>query len=468
MTKSSVDQDLVERLTTHRTLGSAPRQELEWLVAHGSLMRFEPGDVVSTPTTRMQTLYILLTGRIVIWVDRGAGRRKVMEWRGGDVTGLLPYSRMVSPPGETHVEEPVDTLAIEREHFPDMIRECPQTTATMVHLMIDRARAFTSSDLLDEKMVSLGKLSATLAHELNNPASATARSAKLLVERLSDADRASRSLGAARLSDAQLASLDHLRELCLGSVAAGVRSPLAQADREEAIAEWLERHQADPDAAPALAETQVTFDALDALAATLPREALDAALRWIAAGCATRAIAMEIETASSRIYELVAAIKRFTHMDRAPVDEPVDLPQCIADTIMVLGAKARGKAVAVRVELEPGLPQVEGNRGQLNQVWSNLLDNALDAVSEGGEVVICAGREQAWVVVKVIDNGPGVPPELHQRIFDPFFTTKPAGQGTGLGLDIARRVVRRHNGELTMQSVPGRTEFKVVLPVLGT
>lgn len=468
MTASQVDQALVERLSQLRALDGLPRQELEWMVAHGELWQLPAGHVVAASSGRMDYLYVLFSGRIAIWVDRGAGRRKAMEWRRGDVTGLLPYSRMTAPPGDSFAEEPVEALAIHKSHFPELIRECPELAARMVHTMLDRARAFQSSDLLDEKMVSLGKLSAGLAHELNNPASAAARSAKILVSRLADADNAARALGAMQLDDAALANLDRVRSICLEAPRRGVRSPLEQADREDLIAEWLRRHGVDPDAAAALAETEVTLETLDKLSEALPREALDPALRWIASGCATRTIAAEIEKAAMRIYELVAAVKRFTHMDRAAVDEAVDLTRGLSDTLMVLSAKARDKSVGVKLEIAPDLPAVEGDSGQLNQVWSNLLDNALDAVQEGGSVNIRAGREGSQVVVRVIDDGPGVAPDLRQRIFDPFFTTKPVGQGTGLGLDIARRVVRRHNGEITVKSEPGRTEFIVTLPALGS
>jgi signal transduction histidine kinase len=455
--------NLVERLSTLRTLSGAPRPELEWLATHGIIRRFAAGETVSRKSEPINGLYIMFSGHVAIWVDRGAGRRKVMEWRGGDMTGLLPYSRMTYPPGDTVTDEAAELLVVDRSLFPELTRECPWLTATSVHLMLDRARAFQSSDLMDEKLVSLGKLAAGLAHELNNPASAAARSAKLLAGGLAEADRAARALGSAALTDEQHALLDGVRALCQDA-GATLRAPLERADREEAMAQWLERHGADPGAAASLAETGVTFEALDELAAALSGRTLDAALRWLAAGCAVRALASDIEKATTRAHELVAAVKGFTHMDRAAVAEPIDIGPGIADTLRVLGSKARAKSVGVRVELEPDLPRVEAVAGELNQVWSNLLDNALDAVPHGGQVVVHATRDHGCVLVKVIDNGPGIPEELHVRIFDPFFTTKPVGQGTGLGLDIARRAVRRHNGEITLTSQPGRTEFSVSLP----
>jgi signal transduction histidine kinase len=455
--------ELVERLAKHRTLGAAPRGELEWLAAHGTLHHFPAGAVLSRKTEPITGLYIMFSGHVAIWVDRGAGRRKAFEWRGGDVGGILPYSRMTYPPGDSTTDEPAEILAIDKSLFPELTRECPFVTATTVHLMLDRARAFQSSDLMDEKLVSLGKLAAGLAHELNNPAAAAARNAKLLAAGLVEADRAARALGAVSLTQEQHALLDRVRTLCLDA-GGDVRSPLERADREEAMGEWLERHGADPAAAGSLVDTGVTFEALDELATALSGRTLDAALRWLAAGCAMRALASDIEKATTRAHELVAAVKGFTHMDRAAVPELLDIGPGIHDTLRVLGSKARAKAVGVRVELEPDLPRVEAVAGELNQVWSNLIDNALDAVEQGGHVLVHAVRDHACVVVRVIDDGGGIPDELHARIFDPFYTTKPVGQGTGLGLDIARRAVRRHNGEITVQSIPGRTEFTVSLP----
>src|SRR5262245_50988207 len=167
------DPHLVDRLAAHRTIGKAPRAELEWLADHGYLARYEPGDITTTLAELIQSLWIMLDGRMSIRVDRGAGPRKVMEWEGGDVSGLLPYSRMHGPPpGTMAIEETAEGLRVDKVHFRELTRECPELTTILVHVMLDRARTFTSSEYHDEKMVSLGKLAAGLAHELNNPASA--------------------------------------------------------------------------------------------------------------------------------------------------------------------------------------------------------------------------------------------------------------------------------------------------------
>ena len=458
--------DLVGRLAEHKTLGQAPREELAWLVAHGFLRHLDDGEVLVSEGAPVDGLWILLTGWVAIFVDRGAGRHKVMEWRAGDVSGVLPYSRMVNAPGESVAQEPTDILVIGRAHLPALIRDCHQVTTILVHKMLDRARVFTSSGLHDEKMVSLGKLSAGLAHELSNPVSAIERSAALLTDRLEEADLATRALGASRLTDHQLAAIDAVRASCIAKGMAGVLSPIQQAEREDAISDWLRAHGIDDAIAGAMAETAVTLDALDRIAEAVQGPALDAVLRWTAAGCTVRGIASEIQDASMRISSLVLAIKGFTHMDQAAVAEPVDLASSLGNTVTVLKSKARAKSAAVAVHLESGLPRVRGFVGELNQIWANLIDNALDAVPVGGRVEVTAARERQRVVVRVIDNGAGIPDEILPRLFEPFFTTKPVGKGTGLGLDIVRRLISHNDAAIDVESRPGRTEFRVSLPLV--
>jgi signal transduction histidine kinase len=208
----------------------------------------------------------------------------------------------------------------------------------------------------------------------------------------------------------------------------------------------------------------VTIAALDALARAAPGPTLDAALRWIVAGCMTQALARDIEQAATRIHDLVAAVKRFTYMDSVAGPEPVDVTVGLRDTVRVLAAKARERAAGVTLDVAPGLPRAHAIGSELNQVWLNLLDNALDAVAASGRVTLSARLETDRVVVRVVDDGPGIPPDVLPRIFDPFFTTKPPGQGTGLGLEITRQLVRQSNGDIAVQSRPGHTEFRVSLP----
>jgi signal transduction histidine kinase len=467
---TGVDVDvaaLVDRLAAHRALAGVPRSELEWLAAHGEFISFKAGDIVERKGQPVSRMVIQFTGKASLFIERGTGRRHLMETHGGDVTSLLPFSRTTGAPGDVVVTEDAEGLSIHRDHFPEMIRECPQTIETLVHQMVDRSRAVQSTTMQDDKMTSLGRLAAGLAHELNNPASAAARSAKLLSQALTEAHEASHALGAAHLSDGQRTLIADIGARSLIPTTTGIFSAIERSDREDEITGWLERHHANlaPASASALAESGLTTEALDELAESLAGERLDAALRWIGAEYAARSLASDVERATTRIYDLVSSVKRFTYMDRSAPAEPTDVAQGLADTVAMLASKARAKSVSVSVDAAPDLPRVSGNPGELNQVWSNLIANALDAVGESGHVAVRAARDGETVVVRVVDDGPGISPEIVSRIFDPFFTTKPIGQGTGLGLDISRQIIRNHDGQIAVDSRPGRTEFRVILPL---
>ncbi len=458
---------LMALLAQHRALGSIPVHEHEWLVAHGEFRCAAIGEVVAPKGVLVPDAFIVFTGRMTVRHDRGAGSHKVFEFGAGDLSGHLPYSRMGGPPGDVVVEEDVEYLAIPDEFLQELTHECPACTAEMVHAMLDRARQFKISDLHDEKLTSLGKLAAGLAHELNNPASAVVRSSKLLAKSLAGAEKAAMAIGAARLTDAQWAEINRVQAFCSGHLTAEMRSPIALADREDALTDWLAAHGIDEECAAPLAETGVTTAELGALANAVPQESLDATVCWIAAGCSVRALTSEIETAASRIYDLVNSVKGFTFMDRARTPESVDVRKGVNDTFTMLASKLRQKGVEVALSFADDLPCAFAVGAELNQVWMNLIDNAIDAVAAGGHVSVSARHERERVIVDITDDGAGIPEAVVDRIFDPFFTTKDVGKGTGLGLDIVRRILQHHDGEVEVVSRPGQTRFRVSLPVAG-
>jgi signal transduction histidine kinase len=458
--------DILDRLAAVPLFESVPRNELEWILEHGEVRSIETGTVAFQLGEVIEEMWIILEGRAALYMDKGGASRKVTEAVAGQIVGTLPFSRFRVSPGVGVVEEAVTLVALHQRHFPALMRDHLELTAALVHHMVDRARAFRAVELNDDRLQSLSRLASGFAHELNNPASAAARTAQSLAGLINDEEHAARQLAAARLSDEQLAAVDAIRKEC--GRAAQARTALEAADREDEIAEWLARHGMDAKAAPALAMSDLTMAALDHLAEALPREVAAVAIRWVASGCAARVASNQIETATGRIHDLVKAVKGFTFMDREGVPEQVDIARGLVDTVALMESKARTKFAALRVETAENLPRVEGFGSELNQVWQKLLDNALDAVDERGSVTVTAASRTNSILVRVADDGPGIPEAIKSRVFDPFFTTKPVGKGTGLGLDIARRIVQLHRGDIDFTSQPGRTVFRVRLPAAGT
>jgi signal transduction histidine kinase len=462
------DPELVDRLSNLKILKTVPRAELEWLVDHGRIEKWEAGKVFRPHDQQLPGLAIVLSGSLAIHVERMGIHRRVMQWHDGDLTGALPYSRMVNPPGDTIVHEELEAFTVDKEHFLGITRHCPEFTAICVHTMLDRARHFTGRDFQDEKMASLGKMSAGLAHELNNPAAAAGRSAKRLTEQKNEAEDSARALFGAHLNEEQLTVLDEARAFCLMVPPSFLDTPLDRADRVDELAEWLEANGGEIDQATALAETAMTVAGLEKLATVFQGETLTDALRWLAATAAITSIASELQDSTRRISDLVASVKGYTHMGQASVAEPVNVGRGLTDTSRLMASKIRDKNVKLRLEVPHDLPPARAFGSELNQIWMNLLENALDAVPYGGEITVRAQQDYDTISVRVIDNGHGIPEDIKGRIFDPFFTTKPVGAGTGMGLDIVRRLVFNQKGDIDVESEPGHTVFRVVLPVATT
>ena len=456
---------IIDRLASLPLLESVPRPQIEWLAANGELHTYASGTLLREAGARMDEMFILLAGRVAWYLEKRGGWRKGGEAGIGKVVGPIPYSRFDKAPGNLVIEDDAVAFLLPRSRFPGLISDCPDLTAALVHHMIDRSRDSRTAELNDDRLQSLGRVASGLAHELNNPASAATRHAQSLATLLIEVEEAARGLAAARLSDVQLEAVDVIRTICAGSPR--TRTALEAADREDEISEWLTRHAVDPEVAEPLATSDVSLEALDRLTAVIPPATLGAVLRWVASGSAALGVTREIASATARIHDLIGAVKGFTFMDRDAVPEDVDVARGLADTLTVLESKLRTSSVTARLEAADDLPRVYGFGGEINQVWQNLIDNAIDAAGTGGHVTITATSRGDAIVVRVADDGPGIPEEHRARVFDPFFTTKPVGQGTGLGLDLVRRTVHLHNGDVDFTSQPGRTVFRVRLPITG-
>ncbi|HEX2191457.1 MAG TPA: ATP-binding protein [Longimicrobiaceae bacterium] len=440
-------------------LADLPDGDLAWLAAHGEWLEYDHGEVVMVRGAPAETMVLVLEGELQARRPE-TGAEVVFRAAAGEISGVLPFSRMTVFVAEVRASGTTRVVRIPRASFPEMLRAVPELEPRLVGVMTDRVRENTRRDEQREKLMALGRLSAGLAHELNNPASAAGRAAQGLGEALSDAQRRTATL-AERLGAAGVLALEeHLRGLEPPPAA----DPLARSDQEERVAEWLEAHGA-PEGwawAPTLVDTGVDISCLEELAADSDG-ALPETLGWLEATLRVRELLRAVEGSTGRISTLVKAVKSYTYMDQAPRQE-VDLHEGLESTLTLLGHKLRG--LEVRREYRRDLPRVPAYGGDLNQVWTNLVDNAADAMAGSGTLTVRTGAEGGRARVEIADTGPGIPAEALPRIWDPFFTTKEPGKGTGLGLEIARRIVEeKHGGELEVRSEPGDTCFRVWLPL---
>jgi signal transduction histidine kinase len=398
-------------------------------------------------------LLLLLEGEIEFYWANSS--HAIYVFGAGAVLGALPHSRMTHYNGLGRATLSLRMWGIHKRDFAAMLKAIPVLETKLIAIMVDRVREITRLDLREEKLMSLGKLSAGLAHELNNPASAAHRAASQFAEALQSLE--GHAMGLAGQLEA--AKLDELR-VRVGALQPTTLSPLQRSDLEMALADWLElRGIPQPwECAPTLAEAGLDPDWLEAL--HLPQASWPAAIGWLEAHLRTHALAQDIELSTERVSRLVNAVKSYTYLDQSPKQE-VDVQRGLEDTLTLFSHRLAG--IRLERDYDPRLPCIPAYGGELNQVWTNLIENALDAMAGSGVLRLRTVREQETALVEVGDSGPGIPAAIRERIFDPFFTTKAVGAGMGLGLDTVRRIVQRHRGSVRFESQPGDTRFQVRL-----
>jgi signal transduction histidine kinase len=348
-----------------------------------------------------------------------------------------------------------------------MMQRMPVLVERLVGIMSDRVREATTLDQQQDKLMALGKLSAGLAHELNNPAAGATRAANDLIETLKELRAADMRLCSHDLTATQQASIDDFERKAIDHTATAKQlNSLDQSDREDEVSEWLEAHDiADPwKLSGNLVEAGMDSDALEQLLGEIPSTATADVLARVNCQLAAAKLAAEIKTATARISELVGAVKEYSYMDQASVQE-VDIHKSLDNTLLILKYKLKKKDISVTRDYAESLPLIKAYGSELNQVWTNLIVNAVDAMSQGGTLKVRTKREPTDIMVEIRDNGAGIPASARTRIFEPFFTTKPVGEGTGLGLDTVARIVRKHRGNVRFESKPSDTCFQVRLPI---
>jgi signal transduction histidine kinase len=367
------------------------------------------------------------------------------------------------------VVEQMQLMTYPIEKIKDLVTHNYELTQALVHVMTSRVRNFTALQQQNEKMMALGKLSAGLAHELNNPAAAIVRGSASLLKHLQLVPETFKKVISIKMNNEQVDKVNNIMFEVLARKEKPILTLMQRGELEEALSDCLASHAVEnsQETAENFIEFGFTCDDVNEIAALVPPEYLSPVLNWINNNLVTEKMVNDIKESSQRIEKLVSSIKNFTHMDRDHGRGYADIHSGIRNTLTMLGYKLKKGNVELVENYDTALPPVNAFVGELNQVWTNLIDNALDAmeVNKKGRLEITTKRDKQYVQVSITDNGPGIPEEIKSRIFDPFFTTKEIGKGTGLGLDVVTRIVQQHEGNIKVNSEPGKTVFEVCFPI---
>lgn len=450
-------------LTRLPVFADLPDGQISWFLSQSQELSLKPDDCYIQEGDPADAMYVLLEGQLQARGELG-GEMFTISIKAGDVTGVLPYSRMKQYPLTGRAVTASRILKFPGALFPELIQRMPELTSRLVGLMSDRIREATRVEQQRDRLAALGKLSAGLAHELNNPASAAKRAATQLREMIKIIKDASHSLGARELTAAQKTQVENL-ETSLLQLDGPPPDTLTVATLEDELDALLRSHGLNDlwQLSASLARKGAKPQVLESVFDTLDAETARAALVRLCASLEIAGILNEIESSVSRISDLVSAIKEYTFMDQAPVQN-VDIVKTLETTLTILNHKLK-HGVEVQRDYQPIPLLVDSFGSELNQVWTNIIDNAIYAMHGKGKLRVRTYRENDCVVVEIGDNGPGIPPDIQPHIFEPFFTTKGVGEGTGLGLDTVQRIVKKHQGTIQVSSKPGDTRFQVLLPL---
>jgi signal transduction histidine kinase len=438
-----------------------------WIADRCDELRLEPGEIFITPGTPADWMFIGLEGTVQFRRENLGLDAPVFTFHAGEIAGRVPFSRMIRFAGTGRAISRARIARFPATEFDALLREIPSLESQWVGLIADRVRDATQRDQEYQRFLSLGKMSAGIAHELNNPVSAAQRSAAELKARLGLARRATAELVAAGAGATVICALDEVRRTVTNR-AAPTLDPLGHSEREDKMVIWLSECGLDEpwNSAGTFVSAGVGPEELNRAICSLPREACKPALMWLEAEIAADALVRELNQATARIADLIATVKTFTQMDRPSEREPATLASGLDTAVALFSERIAQKGVTVVRQYAADVPLVNVYVGELNRVWTALLANALEAVPSGGRITLRTIHEDGEAIAEVADTGPGVPEPIRDKIWEPFFTTKDVGQGAGLGLDVARRIViGRHGGSIALHQDHGETVFSVRLPV---
>lgn len=445
------------------TFENIPEEQLQWLIEHSEVVELPDGGEFFKKGDPVDHAHFVLEGKLSIRVEQSGQFREAGQVNKGEITGTLPFSRIVTATAFGTAFKNTIILSFPRACFKEMIQTHYELTEMLVHTMTNRVRSFTKQQEQNGRMVALGKISAGLAHELNNPASAVVRSAAELKRQLQLQPDNFKRVMSIRMQPNQV---DGVNELLFARAAQGPDTSMSlmeKTDLEDELTDWLEDHGLEDgsEIAEALSEFNFDVDMLEQMYVHVPDEDFPPVANWIKNVLSTEKLVREIEEASSRISKLVTSVKSYTHMDQAPEQQMADVREGIRNTFTILGHKIRKQQIELKENFPEDMPQVKVFISELNQVWTNLMDNAIDAMPDGGTLEVAADFDEDYLRVHVIDSGTGIPEDVLSNIFDPFFTTKAMGKGTGMGLDMVQRIVHQHQADIRVASAPGRTKFTV-------
>jgi signal transduction histidine kinase len=454
-----------EILQSH-VFGDVPASEVSCLLAEATEQIVDAGVVVVNEVDSFDRFMIMLEGRIRVSRQDAHGQfffNKVVNAPG--FMGEVPLLSNLPAQMKITTETPIRAVSLDKQSFWEMMARCPSIRAFVVTEMAHRLFGMQQQQNQQEKMAMLGTMTAGLMHELNNPGAAARRAASQLRSNLQRMHSLARGFSERGHTTEQRACLTALQERALSLKGATCMGSLQESDAEEVLGSWMDEHGIAKawEFAPVLVSSGITSADLDCLSAVFAAKELSEPIEWLEATGSSMQMVGLVEESVTRVTELAAAVKNYAHEGQAGVQD-VDLNESIHTTMLMLKHKFREKNVRVVKDFGPGIPKLHCVCSGLNQVWTNLLDNALDAVAEGGTIGLKTSLVGDEVQVAIMDNGPGIPPEVQEHIFDPFFTTKPAGVGSGMGLGIVRKILEGYDGRLTVESAPGRTVFTVHVP----